>query len=487
MFKKLFLSSFLCVATAYSLPQGADVKNGSVDIQMPSESSLKVTSSDKAVISWDSFSIEALESVKFVQPSSKSAVLNTVSTNSPSEIYGSLTANGKLYLINESGILVGPDAVVNTAEFVASTLPASEAEFIEGMDLLFQGDSDAQIVNLGKINAKNNIYIFAERIENEGEMRVSKGEVSLLSGHEIFLQDGKNPLLRITPDFESGSVETSGVIEALEVQIESNGVHGLGIRQSPKGKISILKEGGKVLLKTRGSMINNEGQISAISGDVTIVADSTKNKAGAVCQIGTIDVSGPSGGRIEINAAKCQQSGSLLADGTDLSGGEIIVNIPGSFLETGAAILSATGKDKGGAISVCSDGSGNYHSSGSYDVSGNVGGNIKVTAGNVKLIGADLKANGATQAGEINIGGGYRGRDRTLPNANSTFLSCFTKIEANSDPIKGRGGKVIIRANDKLEQFGTIEALGHHGFINLYGKDLFSGGSTTASQVLQQR
>lgn len=59
---------------------------------------------DRAVINWNSFSIANGELTKFVQPSSSSAVLNRVVTANPSAIYGTLQANGNVYLINPGGV-----------------------------------------------------------------------------------------------------------------------------------------------------------------------------------------------------------------------------------------------------------------------------------------------------------------------------------------------------------------------------------------------
>jgi len=79
-------------------------------------------SSSSAIINWNTFNIGARESVRFNQPGSSSVVLNRVTGGlGPSEILGTLTANGRVFLINRDGILFGPSAVVNTAGFLATT------------------------------------------------------------------------------------------------------------------------------------------------------------------------------------------------------------------------------------------------------------------------------------------------------------------------------------------------------------------------------
>ena len=50
----------------------------------------------------------------------------------PSSILGSLSANGKVFLVNPNGILFGQGAQVNVGGLVASTLNISDSEFMAG-------------------------------------------------------------------------------------------------------------------------------------------------------------------------------------------------------------------------------------------------------------------------------------------------------------------------------------------------------------------
>ena len=68
-------------------------------------------STSSAIINWNTFNIRANESVRFNQPSSSSVALNRVTGGlGPSEIMGTLTANGRVFVINRDGILFGPGA-----------------------------------------------------------------------------------------------------------------------------------------------------------------------------------------------------------------------------------------------------------------------------------------------------------------------------------------------------------------------------------------
>ena len=83
----------------------------------------------QAVIDWASFNIGASGSVYFKQPTGGVA-LNRIWDNYPSYIYGSLGANGAIYLINQNGILFGPTAQVDVHTLIASSLNLAQADFL---------------------------------------------------------------------------------------------------------------------------------------------------------------------------------------------------------------------------------------------------------------------------------------------------------------------------------------------------------------------
>ena len=109
----------LGVAPVAAGPEGASVVGGAATIQGQGGPAVIVNqSTNSAIINWNTFNIRANESVRFNQPSSSSVALNRVTGGlGPSEIMGTLTANGRVFVINRDGILFGPGSVVNTAGF----------------------------------------------------------------------------------------------------------------------------------------------------------------------------------------------------------------------------------------------------------------------------------------------------------------------------------------------------------------------------------
>lgn len=223
----------------YANPTGEQVVGGAAGFNRPDVATLIVNQgTDRAVINWNSFSIANGELTKFVQPSSSSAVLNRVVTANPSAIYGTLQANGNVYLINPGGVLVGAGGVINTASFVASTHDISTEEFMKGGQLNFKGNSDASVINEGNITAREgDVFLIAKEVKNEGQLMAKDGTVGMVSGTEVSLQAvgqgnykvrlmaAEKPMTENGGQKTAGSAEivNEGVIQAANAVLEAKG------------------------------------------------------------------------------------------------------------------------------------------------------------------------------------------------------------------------------------------------------------------------
>src|SRR4249920_907276 len=169
-------------------PEGASVVGGAATIQGQGGPAVIVNqSTSSAVINWNTFNIRANESVRFNQPNSSSVALNRVVGGlGPSEIMGSLTANGRVFIINRDGILFGPGSVVNTASFLATTSDIKNADFMAGRyNFSIPGRGDASIVNQGRITAASGGFaaLVAPGVRNSGTITATLGTVALASGN----------------------------------------------------------------------------------------------------------------------------------------------------------------------------------------------------------------------------------------------------------------------------------------------------------------
>ena len=108
-------------AAAQGLPSGMNVVHGQASAVVKGNQ-MTVTNSANAVLNWQAFSIGAGNQVRFDQPAATSRVLNRVVGNDASSIFGSISSNGQVWLVNPRGVLFGRDARIDVGSLVVSTL-----------------------------------------------------------------------------------------------------------------------------------------------------------------------------------------------------------------------------------------------------------------------------------------------------------------------------------------------------------------------------
>lgn len=324
-------------AFAANLPTDGNVVAGNGNISQSGNTMTINQSSSKMVIDWQSFSIGQGYRVNFVQPSASSVALNRVLGSDVSQIQGSLTANGQVFLINPNGVLFTPTAQVNVGGLVASTLSMSNTDFMAG-NYRFEGASSNAIVNQGNITAADggSIALIAARITNEGTLTANAGNVLLGAGSKVVLDLGGPVKLQVE----------QGAIDAL---IQNGG--------------AIKADGGLVYLTAKAAgelastVINNTGLIEAqtlATGEKGQIYLQGGMEHDRIVVGGKLDASAPNGGDggfIETSAAKVQLQEDLRVTTLAASGqtGNWLID-PATYTvaasggdETGAALAGRLG------------------------------------------------------------------------------------------------------------------------------------------------
>ncbi len=153
----LLTTMFATAGPAYALdpgalPTGARITSGSATIATSGAKMTVNQFSQKMIANWQSFNIGENASVNFNQPNSAAAALNRISDQNPTQIMGSLSANGQLFLLNQAGIIFGKTATVNVGGLVASSLNMLDSDFLDAKYKFTNGGSAASILNQGSIN-----------------------------------------------------------------------------------------------------------------------------------------------------------------------------------------------------------------------------------------------------------------------------------------------------------------------------------------------
>ena len=168
----------VCVALAAPVMPTLDYKGASAFVTIDDKTTantMNITSTKtNNVLKWIDFSIGKGGAVNFTDAHN---YLNYVTGHGRSEIDGTLTGAGKIYIVNPNGVLFGDNARVDVGSLYVSTRELGAAQFSAfegGNNPLTAGDIKGDVVNLGKLNATN-ITVEGNNISFKNVADVTKG------------------------------------------------------------------------------------------------------------------------------------------------------------------------------------------------------------------------------------------------------------------------------------------------------------------------
>ncbi|MGH8581289.1 MAG: filamentous hemagglutinin N-terminal domain-containing protein [Gammaproteobacteria bacterium] len=362
-------------ASAYAAPQGGQVVAGAARIVQSRPHRLDVVQqTGRAAINWQSFSIGARERVNFRQPSKHSATLNRVTGQDISSIQGRLTANGRVFLVNPNGILLGKGAKVDVGGLVASTANIGDEDFMAGRYRFTEpGRPGSRVVNNGEINAAEGglVAFVAPGVENSGAITARLGRVALASGDAFTLDLYGDQLVDVQVDASTLEGLTDSEGRPIDTLVKQRG--------------TIQADGGEVLLTAAraqaaiDNVINMSGIIRTRSvgrekGEIVLYGGAE----GKVQVSGVLDASGrnamESGGTVKVLGDQVAlRAGARVDVSGDRGGGKVLLGgayqgkgtVPRSsrtVVERRARVKAdALRRGDGGKVIVWSDGATNYH------------------------------------------------------------------------------------------------------------------------------
>ena len=490
---------------AWALPQGGTVVSGDVNLGAPVAGQLGIVqNSAKAIVDWRSFSIGRNEGVSVAQPLGGMALFR-VTGGDPSQILGSLSATGRLFLSNPNGVLFGANAQVDVGSLVATTLNTSNGDFLSGQ-YRFAGDSRAAVVNEGRIGAAEggSVVLLGANVSNSGTITAPQGSVALGAGSAATLDVYGNGLLKLnlTDGADGARVDHAG---------------------------TTLADGGVVNLAALGrsgsapAAINMAGLVRAQSLTARDGAIYLSGGAGSQLSVGgTLDArggaAGTRGGRIEITGDAVTLSGSARLDasgaaggGTLLVGGDwqganaAVANSRDTVVEAGATLsANANTTGSGGKVVVWADERTRFagHISARGGALGGDGGQVETSgkawldasgtvdaaapagnAGQWLLDPTDVTI-GTTTTGVTQTGGVFNPQNTPTATINvasiNTALNAGTSVTVNTtSPSSGTGNITVAGAISKTAGAGTTTQL----TLNAVGSINMTTGSIAVSGV----
>ncbi|WP_198098603.1 filamentous hemagglutinin N-terminal domain-containing protein [Xanthomonas citri] len=479
--------SGLAQVAANQLPTGGSIVGGTGTINAASGTTRVVDqTSSRMALTWSAFDIGSAATMTFNQPTTTSVVLNLVQGGNPTQIFGNLTANGQVFLLNSNGVLLGSTANINVGGLVVSTLGTSVSQFMNGNYVFDAGGNTVALVsNSGTINAAaGSATLIGGRVANSGTITATAGNITLAGADAATLtfESGGFGVLIDKPlqlSLATEAVDNSGTLSAPggAIQLQARAAQGIfdrlinnsgtirasSLSTGPDGSVSLIASGagsfdvagggsidagtGAITLST-GRGVQQTGIYTAGSLGGFIGGSATFSGANKIGGLGNLDV----GGNLSLtNTVALSQSGSLAVTGTS------------QFLQSGSALsLTNGGNTFGGLLSASGNG-----------IAVNAAGNLSIGTLNLDSNSAlSLSASGALTLPTTAINTG----SANLTLASGGGLTTRAALAGRNVDLTGRGG--IALAHD-VTATGTLKLTATNAAITQTAGSVAATGTST--------
>lgn len=449
----------LCLSeTSYGLPVGGQVAAGQASISS-NEKSMTITAGDRSILNFTKFNIAADESVRFVQPSAKATVLARATDGTPSEIFGSLNANGRVVLANAAGIYFRSGSSVSVGGLVAAAGTIADDAFLQNSGQLALRLS-GPVENAGQIVAEEHVALLGRTVLNTGSIVAPNGLVALVSGENVLFteaggdvavvqaNEGNTESTEVLGDGSSvgkvaaagspAGVTHSGKISARSVFLGAGDLYAIGVRHTGKTRA------GKVRVEAATKVV--------VSGEIDV---SSQTQTSEDLKPGSIEILGET---VELNGASLLAQGNVRGGDISVTGNEVAV--------LGGTVLDVSGVDQGSAGAIRISGLNPANAEGSLLARGGENGG---DGGVITLLPKGQDPLAASLVTDVSAPVGNVGSVEVLPSEPVSFVAFTADVDGASN-----GGAEV------GEGFG--DATGGAGVLSL-GGGLLEGVSLTLGGV----
>jgi filamentous hemagglutinin family protein len=310
-------------AVALAGPEGAQIVRGNVQINRDGGITT-IHAGDRSIINYRSFDIAGNETVRFIQPTANSSVLNRITGAAPTQIEGTLTANGRVYLVNPAGVFFGRGAVIDASRFMAAAGRMTDQDFIRGIDRFT--DLSGKVVNNGTIKA-GTVLLAGAAVENNGQ--ISGQQAVIAAGQDVFVRNAgsKNIFIKVS-DRAPAMIES----QKKRLTLGAGDATGIALGVSNAGAINATQ----YAHIESDTTTNNSGSITTNGGTAKVLGQE-------VIVSGTVDSSGANGGGTAL------VGGNWQGNGTERNAQFTTIT------STGAVRADATTNGNGGTVVVWGD------------------------------------------------------------------------------------------------------------------------------------
>ena len=309
---------------------------------------------DKAIASWETFNIGEKSWVYFDQQGNTDwQALNRIYDQNPSQIFGKLTADGQVYLVNQNGILFGGTSSVNVHSLAASSLNVDNDTFLNltnSSEITFDGtenyDPENQpgwqpgkgfvynqggFISVELVKEENgeatvirdgSVFLVAPDVGNSGTIVAPYGQIGLVAGRKVTLAPETDSTyqnekyVRHIDDPGQALNEADGILAADNGRV---GMYGRVVNQEGMIRsVTSVWHRGAIELRATEKVVTGENSmtLAPVTTSEEKTGEDFQHRPGEII-IGGIGRSGEPTGVVEHNGTIAADSGDVKIHATD--------------------------------------------------------------------------------------------------------------------------------------------------------------------------
>ena len=354
------LGAFFLLATtsSWALPGtgSANLQTTAGVLTSVSGSTLQVTAPNKSVLTWQNFgsgadTIGLGDTINYALPSASASVLNIVSGGTRTQVDGTISSNGNVFVLNPSGIILGGGSRIDTNAFVMST--SGDTAFanyyfqqngkIPVQDGLAAVGGTAVIGTGAIINVTDNIAILSKNVDVggamiQGTLNVSADGSVVLGSSGIAYVGGNANVVNPTGTTTLGTAGNNLLVNGHTVISATTGTVA-----NTGGALFTTKSLTAVAADVAIGKVNSAAVNVTSTGNAAVAVGSAGNPVVSIKAAGNVAVTAPSALVVNIGNNPTVAGTTAVTAGGTLTLGNIHVTSPiGSTTFTGTSVSDLT-------------------------------------------------------------------------------------------------------------------------------------------------
>lgn len=338
-------------ATQAALDLTVNNKSSGATVVLTSPTLVTVTTPDRGIITWNNLGDGTMtvgmgDTLNFVLPGSTSSVLNRViNPTNTTQIDGQIQSNGRVFILNPNGVILGATASVNAAGFGASAIAEPDGNFIATGSLNLLGTASGPVTvtsgaNISTLGGTGDVFLAGTNVNVAGTISANNLIIRSVAGSTVALGSGGSLLVGTVGASTTGNVNVSG---GASITVGSTAAAAVTIVGN-----AILSSANPTTTTTGGTTTLSAASATSIGGNLTVTT------GGGAASLGgsTAGLTTTVGGNSTITTTGATVNGAV-------TGGDLAATTSAGLINNGSgrttSIVAGGNSVAGGTIALGGD------------------------------------------------------------------------------------------------------------------------------------